>query len=244
MKYAVLFLIFGPALIVEAVVYRGLYWLLLWPGISLTVVGLAYLRLGAAVFGKKPNGTLAWHSALLLLPYLLAAWAVWHVARIVGREDCYNEVAPGLFVGRRPLAGELPSQVSLVVDLAAEFIECQAVRTACRYISAPVLDTGFMDEEAFLALVRELAQWPGAIYIHCAQGHGRTGTFAAAVLLARGHCDSVDMAVGQLRAARPRLALGNAQLQFVRRVAERLLPSGGFVNKPQAADAADCQPTS
>ncbi|MCU0873279.1 MAG: phosphatase, partial [Pirellulaceae bacterium] len=142
MKYAVLFLILGPALVAEAVVGRGLYWLLLWPGISLTVVGLAYLRLGPGVFGKKPDGTLAWYSVLLLLPYLLAAWVVWQVARIVGREDCCNEAAPGLFVGRRPLAGELPSQVTLVVDLAAEFIECRAVRTACRYISAPVLDTG------------------------------------------------------------------------------------------------------
>ena len=91
-----------------------------------------------------------------------------------------NEVAPGLFAGRRPLAGELPSQVLLVVDLAAEFIECRAVRTACRYISAPVLDTGIMDEAAFVALVQEVAQWPGPVYIHCAQGHGRTGTLAAA----------------------------------------------------------------
>ena len=97
-----------------------------------------------------------------------------------------------------------------------------------------------MDEEAFLVLVREVAQWPGAVYIHCAQGHGRTGTFAAAVLLAKGHCDSVDAAVARLRAVRPRLALGKAQLQFARRVAERLLPSGESVNKPQAADPIDC----
>ena len=173
---------------------------------------------------------------LLLLPYLLAAWAVWHVARIVGREDCCNEVAPGLFVGRRPLAGELPSQVSLVVDLAAEFIECRAVRTACRYISAPVLDTGVMDEGAFLALVQEVAQWPGPVYIHCAQGHGRTGTFAAAVLLAKGHCDSVEAAVGQLRAARPRLALGKAQLQFVRRMGDQVLAVRKHVSRPRSAD--------
>jgi protein-tyrosine phosphatase len=229
----------GAALVVKVVVCRGLYWLLLWPGISLTLVGLAYLRLGASVFGKKPDGTLAWHSALLLLPCLLAAWAVWHVARIVGREDCYNEVAPGLFASRRPLAGELPSQVSLVVDLAAEFIECRVVRTACRYISAPVLDTGIMDEEAFVALVQEVAQWPGPVYIHCAQGHGRTGTFVAAVLLAKGHCDSVDAAIAQLRAVRPRLALGNAQLQFVRRFAGRLLPNGGSASTAQAADPTD-----
>jgi hypothetical protein len=79
MKYAVLFLVLGPALIAEAVICRGLYWLLVWPGVSLTLVGLAYLRLGPGVFGKKPDGTLAWYSVLLLLPYLLAAWVVWQV---------------------------------------------------------------------------------------------------------------------------------------------------------------------
>jgi protein-tyrosine phosphatase len=127
--------------------------------------------------------------------------------------------------------------VSLVVDLTAEFVECRAVRTACRYISAPVLDTGVMDEAAFLALVQEVARWPGPVYIHCAQGHGRTGTFAAAVLLARGHCDTVDAAVAQLRAVRPGLALGQAQLQFVHRVAERLLPKSESAAPARPADA-------
>jgi protein-tyrosine phosphatase len=222
MKYAVLFLTLGPALVIEAAACRGLYWLLVWPGISLTLVGFGYLRLGPGVYGKKADGTMAWYLVVPLLPYLLAAWAVWHVARIVGREDCYNEAAPGLFVGRRPHSHELPSEVSLVVDLAAEFIECRAVRTGRRYLSVPVLDAGVMNDEAFLALVREVAEWPGAVYIHCAQGHGRTGTLAAAVMLAKGHCDTVDAAIAQLRAVRPRLALGKAQLQFVHRVCERL----------------------
>jgi protein-tyrosine phosphatase len=96
-----------------------------------------------------------------------------------------------------------------------------------------------MDEAAFVVLVQEVAQWPEPVYIHCAQGHGRTGTFAAAVLLAKGHGDSVEAAVGQLRAARPRLALGKAQLQFVRRVAGLLLPSGESASTAQAAEPSD-----
>ena len=114
MKYAALFLTLGPAVVIEAVVCRGLYWLLVWPGMSLTLVGLAYLRLGPCMFGNKSGGTMAWYSVALLLPCLLAAWVVWHVARIVGREDCYNEAAPGLLVGRRPRSNELPNEVSLV----------------------------------------------------------------------------------------------------------------------------------
>lgn len=88
-----------------------------------------------------------------------------------------------------------------------------------------------------LALVREVAEWPGAVYIHCAQGHGRTGTLAAAVLLAKGYCDTVDAVIARLRAARPRLALGKAQLQFVRRIGERLLPVQTCASTPRPADS-------
>ena len=49
-------------------------------------------------------------------------------------------------------------------------------------------------------------------------------TLAAAVLVAKGHCDSMDAAITRLRAARPRLALGKAQLDFVRRICEKLPP--------------------
>jgi hypothetical protein len=52
--------------------------------------------LGPGVFGKKADGTMAWYSVLLLLPYLLAAWIIWHLARIVGRGDCWNHPCKGL----------------------------------------------------------------------------------------------------------------------------------------------------
>ena len=174
MKYAALFLTLGPALVIEAVVCRGLYCLLVWPGMSLTLVGLAYLRLGPSVFGKKSDGTMAWYSVALLLPYLLAVWVVWHVARIVGREDCYNEAAPGLLVGRRPRSNEVPNEVSLVVDLAAEFIECRAVRTGHRYISAPVLDTGVKRVLLFVAAVTAVAgnNQPPALELDSVAGTG------------------------------------------------------------------------
>ena len=41
--------------------------LLLWPGVSFTLVGMAYAGLGAPVFGKQADGTLHWQ---LITTYL------------------------------------------------------------------------------------------------------------------------------------------------------------------------------
>lgn len=223
MKLGLLFLFAATVLAVEAIAQRGPYWLLLWPAISFGAVASAYLWFGSRVFGKGPDGTMAWPAVVVLLPYLLFAWSVWRLARLVVREDGCNEVSPGLFVGRRPLKGEIPSEVSLVVDLTAEFFERRDVIDGRPYICAPVLDNGVPEDGAFLQLVSQIANWPGAVYIHCAQGHGRSGTLAAAVLVAKGYSDGADDAVARLRAARPHLRLRKGQQIFVRRLCERIL---------------------
>ena len=218
MKYGILFLIMSVFLIGQAVCRNGPYWLLLWPGTSFALVAGAYLGLGPPVFGKRPDGTMAWHTVAALLPYLLLTWAIWHLARLLSHEDCHNEVIPGLFAGRRPFGHELPTQVAVVVDLTAEFPECRAVRTGRQYISFPMLDTGIAEVAPFETLVRQVANSPEATYIHCAQGHGRTGVLVAAVLVSRGVHATVDEAVAALDAARPRANLNRRQVEFLRRV--------------------------
>lgn len=217
MKYGILFLILGGILVLQAGTLGGVYWILTWPGLSFGVVAAAYLGLGPGILGKRANGTMAWYSVAILLPYLVLTWLTWHVARLTSREECCNEVVPGLFVGRRPLANEVPTEVTLVVDLTAEFAEARAVRTGRHYLALPTLDTGVPSEGDFEQLVREVADWPGPIYIHCAQGHGRTGLVAAAVMIAKGHAATVEEAVVALMKARPRLGVGKTQMAFLKR---------------------------
>src|SRR5207244_1868915 len=121
MKYVIVFGLFAVYLAGLAVLFGGWCWPLLWPALSFGVVAAGYAGLGPRIFGKRPTGRLSWWAVLLLGPYLLLTWALWHLHRRVSREPCCHEVAPALWLGRRPLAHELPDGVVLVVDLTAEF---------------------------------------------------------------------------------------------------------------------------
>jgi protein-tyrosine phosphatase len=219
-------------------------WALAWFGGSFLGVGGAYLGGGTWLLGKRKDGSLAWGPVLLLLPYFLFAWTVWHVRRALSRQPCFHEVAPGLLLGRRPFAHELPPEVSLVVDLTSEFAEPREVRTRARYLCHPVLDTCAPDEDSLLSLVGAVLAEPGPVYLHCANGHGRSSTVAAAVLLARGHSPDVHGAEQHLRRARPGVKLHAEQREVLVRTAPRLRELGARRPTSSAPPASSPAPAS
>jgi protein-tyrosine phosphatase len=224
MKYGILFLLLGGLLGYYGVLLGGWGWFLFWPAASFSVVALGYLGLGARVFGKRADGTIAGFTLLVLFPYFLYTWTTWHLSRLLRNEDCYNEVSPGLYVGRRALAGELPTDVRAVADLTAEFPEPREVREGRHYMCLPTLDASVADGAEFRELVEEVLRAPGPVYVHCAEGHGRSGTVAAAVLLTKGLASDVEDAVAQLRKARPGVRLNGQQLALVTDVYRELPP--------------------
>ena len=123
MRFGVLILLQGVALGLIAAQLGGWAWLLAWPAAASLVVGFAYLANWTAVFGKRPDGRLGWWQHLLLAPFLWSTWAVWHLQRLLGREPASDEVAPGLWVGRRPYLRELPPG-----NLAAQLAGGRVVR--------------------------------------------------------------------------------------------------------------------
>jgi protein-tyrosine phosphatase len=218
MKYAAVFTLLGCILAFTALTSGGPALLLLWPAVSFLVVGAAYAGLGPHVYGKRPDGRLAPGAVIVLLPYLLMTWAVWHLSRALDRSACCHEIAPGLWLGRRPFARELPPGVSLVVDLTAEFAEPRAVREGRDYHCVPSLDATAPDERSLRSAIEKVAGWPGTVYVHCAQGYGRSALFAAAVLVRRGLAADARQAEAQLRQSRPGVRLSPAQ----RRLLDRL----------------------
>jgi protein-tyrosine phosphatase len=218
MQYAIIFFSLGTFLILLSLKFGLIGWLLCWFGANLVAVGAAYGWLGARVFGKQSNGTIASWALCLLLPYLLLTWMLWHIQRLISKEKCCNEIAPGIWLGRRAFAHELPDNISLLVDLTAELAEPLNVISGRNYICIPTLDASVPDEKVVQLLVKQLAAWQGNMYIHCALGHGRSATVAAATLVAKGLVGNMNQAEEFLKKARPGINFSHAQRQLLTRV--------------------------
>ncbi|MCB9920538.1 MAG: dual specificity protein phosphatase family protein [Planctomycetaceae bacterium] len=211
MKYGILFATVAVLLVMLPVSQRGWQILLLWPAVSFGIVSLGYLRLGPRVYGKSERGLLSPMTQLVLLPYLLYLWAVWYAVRIVKREPAFNTLTENISIGRRLLSRELPNDIDHVVDLTCEFNEPKALRSLT-YHSFQILD-GFVPSSGQLHEWSDrISKLSGNIYIHCAEGHGRTGLMAAGVLLHLGHSQTPDEALQFIRSKRPLVRLGQRQL--------------------------------
>lgn len=218
MKYTFVFLSFGTYLTIISLGSGIVGCLIFWFGLSFMIVGAAYGWVGARVFGKRPDGKMAVWATGLLMPYLFLTWIIWHLQRMSSREKCCHEIAPGIWLGRRAFLQELPENISLIVDLTAEFPEVKNVISGKTYICMPTLDTLAPDKETFLEVIDQISTWQGDIYIHCALGHGRSATVAAATLVAKGLAMNVNQAEEMIKKVRPSIVLSKAQRQLLQRV--------------------------
>jgi len=218
-RTGVLLLSLALGWVVLAVNLGGAAWALLWAALSFGLAALGYLGLGARVFGKREDGSLRWFQALLAAPYLFFGWCAWQAVRL-GPEETWNRIAPWLYLGRRPAAGELPPEVTAVVDLTAEFPVDRRLLGERSYLCLPTLDAHVPAPEALASLVDRALERGGVLYVHCAYGHGRSALVAAAMLLRRGEASTPQEAVARLKAARPRVKLSPSQ----RAALERFTP--------------------
>jgi protein-tyrosine phosphatase len=203
----------GVALIIFGLVERGWFLVMVWFGGNFLVLGIAYGRGLHRVFGKRADGTLPLWSWLVFLPLLIYTAVVWHLIRLFSREPVRNAVTEQLVIGRRLLSFEVEGEFDNFVDLTAEFPEPSSIRRSPSYRSFPILDGGAPTPEALRAVVTSLR--PGRTFVHCAQGHGRTGLFALAMLLDSGVVRSVEEGLRMLTAARPGVRLNRVQLKCI-----------------------------
>ena len=189
-------------------------------------VALGYAGWGARVFGKRGARLPLW-SWLLYWPYCALNFLSLWLFRRTSRENPFDEIAPGLWIGCRLWTRDvphLPGNLKAVLDLTAEFPEIVFLRRK-NYRCIPILDTTAptLDElrEGVQFMDEELSN--GAIYVHCALGHGRSGTFVAAYLLASGQVKSVEEALKFLRAVRPGVDLHAAQRALLEEFRQTLI---------------------
>lgn len=176
---------------------------LLWPALSLSMVGLNYLLFGAQGFQKREDGQLSPAVRWLLAPYLLCAWInsrLW-----TRKRPAPDRVVDNLWLGRLPAAREL-QPFAAIVDICAEL----PVRPGPRvYHRLAQLDLLAPDAGQCLAAAQaiEAAHHAGATLVCCALGYSRSATAVAAWLLYTRRADTVDNAVAQVRQARPGVVL-------------------------------------
>lgn len=106
------------------------------------------------------------------------------------------------------------------VDLTAEFVDPAMLRARRGYRCFPILDWGVPNAAALRALVDKL---DGRAYLHCAQGHGRSGIVALTLLARRGAINSFDEGYARLRAIRPGTYLIPLQRKFARTIVEEIV---------------------
>jgi hypothetical protein len=185
-------------------------------------VATAYARNRPEIFGKR-GGALPWTRIAALLPFLVAYRLACIGMRASRRWPAWCEVAPGLCVGGRPRARELPANLEYIVDLTAEFSAPPEIRKRPGYRSFPILDGHFpRDEAAFVALLREVTRTGGSVLFHCESGRGRAPTATAAALLVRGDAPDVATAVEWVRKGRPQSHPTRSDLEFLARIERRL----------------------
>lgn len=207
-------MILGAFLVYVGVSIRGVWLALIWFGVSLWALSIGYLGIGAKVLGKSKSGAIAPWARLLHLPFLLYARILWHATRLISREAPFHVVSDDLLIGRRLVPYEMPRDIKNYVDLTAELEDPPSVKNDFNYICLPILD-GYVPKAKELSSAISRLQ-DGRTYVHCAQGHGRTGLFTLALLAERHMINGLGAGVSLLKSVRPGLRLNSLQIAFLR----------------------------
>jgi protein-tyrosine phosphatase len=219
-RYATAFLLLSASVALLGVGAPGALPFLAWPALAWMLVGIAYLRPGLGIFAKR-EGRLRASRKLLLWPHLALLYGTWHAVRWASREPAFATLTPELLVGRRLLPGEYP-EIHTLVDLTAELDE--QIPAGVAYLSFPILDGGPLSPASLRRIAQRIAGCRPPIYIHCAQGHGRTAMVTSAVLVELGLAGSGEEALAQIQRVRPEAKPNDAQLRALREATARRLP--------------------
>ncbi len=83
MKYGIYFLVLAALMLSIAFQFGGWCLIMIYPALSFAIVASGYLGIGPRVFGKRSNGKRRLIATVVLFPYLLLAFATWHLVRII-----------------------------------------------------------------------------------------------------------------------------------------------------------------
>jgi hypothetical protein len=232
MKLLVSFCVLTILTTVGAVLTRGwprrLGWGLL--ALNCAAAALAYVERSPAFWGKGSDGKLNSARWLVTLPLHGFNQIVFQTLRSVTASRPFDEVQPGLFLGRRLTGREATlKEFRTVLDLTSEFTEPVRLRQATNYLCVPVLDHTPPTPTQLRAALDFLTthEADGPVLVHCAAGHGRSALVLAAWLVQRGRATNASDALAQLQRVRPNVALNREQRASLEEFTRRLPANSG-----------------
>ena len=180
--------------------------LLVWPICCLFVMTFSYtFRCPGLICGKKQNGSTNLFLILVNLPWLVFTWGIWFPESLVSREDAVNRIQDtNISIGRYPRFHEPADEYDLIIDLTAEFPKS---REQSGYICLPNLD-GVALKNTRVPTPIDPSQ---RVLIHCAQGHGRSATFAAIIMNQINEQISKEDAYKKITGSRPGAKISDEQ---------------------------------
>merc|ERR1711939_1087127 len=103
----------------------------------------------------------------------------------------------------------------MVIDMTCEWSEPEALRSVPNYLLVPVVDTTRPNITQTITAAKKAIEFlsdpdSGSVYIHCANGYGRSAIIAAAILLLNGSVKTPKDAKKLLQTARPVVSLREA----------------------------------
>ena len=217
MKYGIVFTILGVVCAYQATVLSGFYYIFYWPAVAFFSVGISYLNKSSAIFQKRRSGILNPVTFIILMPFIELNTMVWHMSRILSKENPYDKLDERLYIGRRLLNREVPDYFKNIIDLTSEFNEPKSLRSK-NYINIPLLDASVPNPENFIKTISQTQKNDGITYIHCAQGHGRTGLASATWLMLLDSTLSPEEAILKIQAIRPKLDINMVQKHYLKNI--------------------------
>lgn len=220
MRLGFIFLFLALALIYLAINASQLILIVLLANCALTqlILSGSYFLNSPRIFCKTRDGGIPIAIRILLWPYFLPNGLVLKFHRFISKEDAFNEIRAGLFIGCRLSERDVKSLAAKgiisVLDATAEFEELSSLRANRTYCCIPVLDHAPPRAEQLREGVDFIKDnlSRGPVYVHCALGHGRSATFVAAYLLVSGIATSAADAIASMQSKRPAVNLNAKQL--------------------------------
>lgn len=156
-------------------------------------------------------------------------WINWYIKKWRTKEPFHQPIVNCLYLGRfcnDPT--HFPQECTLVVDMTAEFSAYQPLIKDRYYLTLPCLDAmGPRNIDDLVDLVRSMLAWDtkrGAIYVHCAAGHGRSFMVVCIYLVLTERLTNIEEAMAFVGYIRPKVYLHTYQKQAAYEVIRRLKP--------------------